>query len=516
MSGRALVAHLPAFRLERIGYGAEDVAGLIDASHGAMRLVSLTPAGVVAGLRVGMTASEARAHHPGVPLETLDPGAEEQDHLALLRAFDAVSDRVSSPWPDEVVLDVTHIGRLHGGETETAERALALITTLGHVGRIAVADDPLAAAALAVWATPDGGVTLAPPGGSAALLAPLPIEALRPDATLVVALRAIGIERVGAFAALDPASVVGRYGAAAGRLHHVARGLGAAVVQLPASGVLQDLPSVRIPLAGATTLAELQFVLPSLIGALSERLADRDLAVVRLRVLLRLESTSKLGASPVSSVGIRVGRPTRAPETLERLIRTRIDRLEIAAPAEELCLEAIEAVPEVGWQPGLSDRSEATEPLPDLLARLEDHLGADALFSVCPADAWRPEVAWCRAPFPPARIRPADPGPEAALRSDDPLEVQEAFEHGLPTPRPALLLPAPQRIEVLGAPAPQVVGLQGRRFSVQQARGPEHLAGGWWDPSEAFDRRYWVVQIDERVAWIFHASGVWYLHGWFD
>ena len=62
------------------------------------------------------------------------------------------------------------------------------------------------------------------------------------------------------------------------------------------------------------------------------------------------------------------------PEPLERLIRARLENVRISAPVEELVLEVAEAAVEIGWQPGLTDRSEANEPLPDLAARLQDTL----------------------------------------------------------------------------------------------------------------------------------------------
>ncbi len=509
------MVHLPAFRLERCGYDADELAGLIAEQKSAMRLVALTPAAVREGLRLGMTASEARALVPQLALEELDEATEREDRAALLRAFDALSDAVTFPWPDELALEVAHVARLFGGELGLAERAVRLAAELGHRSRAAVADDPLAAAALAIWATEQAGVLVAPPGQSDRLLAPLPLQALRPDEGLLDALRAVGVETIGQWAALDPAAVVGRYGPEAGRLHRVARGLQASAATL-ARPDLPETISVRAPLAGATTLAELHFVLPGLLVELSERLADRDLAVVRLRVVLKLEKRSELGLG-VAAVGLRIGRPTRSPRTLERLLRSRLDNLVLEAPAEELKLEAIEVVPEVGWQPGLSDRSEATEPLPDLLARLSDQLGEAALFAPRLVEAWRPEAAWRPELFPPMVLRAPPAGPEAALASDDPVEIQQAFEGGWPLPRPTLLLPKPERVDVeVRGGRPARLSVSGQAHAVQRSAGPERLQGEWWSPATAYEREYWVVQVDDRVLWLFTEGSRWYLHGYFD
>jgi protein ImuB len=219
----------------------------------------------------------------------------------------------------------------------------------------------------------------------------------------------------------------------------------------------------------------------------------------------------------------RVGRPTRSARALERLVRARLDGVVVDAPMDGITLEVVEAAPDAGWQPGLADRAEAGEPLPDLVARLADQLGDEALVAPVLADAWRPEGAWRAERFPPpprlfpargdARARGGAPG--------DPLEVQEAFEHDLPVPRPSLLLPEPLRLEVAcDEGAPVRVRLEHAWRPIERRSGPERLAGEWWD--RPFDREYWVVEVEGRTAWIFReasplpATGSWSLHGWFD
>ncbi len=81
---RFLVLHLPAFRLERCGFHAEEVAVLVAEERSAVRLQALTPAASALGMRRGMTVSEARAMHPGVLVEPLDLEAERIDRVELL------------------------------------------------------------------------------------------------------------------------------------------------------------------------------------------------------------------------------------------------------------------------------------------------------------------------------------------------------------------------------------------------------------------------------------------------
>ena len=505
---------LPGFRLERAGFAVTDSAGLVAESQNALRLIALTPHAVRQGLRVGMTASEARARVPEVRLVDHDPAAEVRDRDDLLRAFDAISDRATFLWDDAVVFDLSTVASLFGGEVPATRRAVDLATSLGHTARGAVADDALAARAIARWSVPDGEVRVVPPGEGARTLAPLPIESLEPDAGLRQGLRAIGITKVGQWAKLDAAAVAGRFPQGV-RLHRVARGEPGAWVHLAEDGPDTEPLRSLVPLPGATTLHEIHFVLPGLLADLCDRLVARDLAAVRLLVEFRLEPRGTR-RSARAVVGVRIGRPTQSPSRLEPLVRQRIAAVSLDAPVEELALEAIEVVPEQGWQPGLTDRREATEPLPELLARLADQLGPAALFAARPADRWRPEAAWRPESFPPPRLWPEPPGTVEALVSDDPVAIQEAFELPEGMPRPTLLLATPRPIEVeLGRGRPLKVALTERTQRCHRVIGPERLVGEWWC-ADPLDRTYWTVEVDGRSAWIYEARQQWFLHGWFD
>lgn len=503
---RLLSLYLPAFRLERCGYEADDLAGLIAEEASAMRLQAVTPAAWAQGLRPWQTATAARALVPEVELIPWEPAEEDRDRHALVRAFEVFSDRVRSPWSDGLLLEVDRTAHHFGGEAGLLAEAEALARSLGHQARGAVADDPLAARALAVWGS--GGVV--PAGQGAQALAPLPLRALDPSEALREGLRAVGVSTVGALAVLPAPAVATRYGREGARLHAVACGHTVLDAVQGAEPEVADR-RVRVAMGGATSTLQLHFVLPGLLGQLALRLGQRGEAVVRLRVALHLEPTR--GVPPVAAVTVRVGRPTRSPRALEPLVRARLEGVRIEAPVDELVLEAVEVAPDQGWQPGLTDRTEATEPLPDLLARLADHLGDDALFGVGLADAWRPEVSWRPVPWPPRRLVAA-----RAVVDTDPVGVQQRHEGIDELPRPSLLLPRPQPLEVRLGPSARLVALRSARGwePVRRCEGPERLRGEWWS-DEAWARDYWVVGLDEATAWVFATpEGRWFLHGWFD
>lgn len=510
---RLLVVHVPAFALERCGYDADELAAVIAEEKSAMRLRSLTPAARRAGLRVFMTATEARALVPDVELVPYDAEAEAQDRAALVQRYAELSDRVRAPWPDTLVAECGGTSRLFGGEVGLIERAGALAAQLGHRARVAVVDDALTGRALLHW----GCEGVVPPGQGGQALASLPIVALEPSEALRGSLQAVGVERIADFARLSRPAVANRFGEEGVRLHRVARGeaVGGVDWRLDDDGPL----SVQAALAGATSTLQLNFVLPGLLSALSKRLGSRGLAAIRLRVLLHLEAMN--GGPRRASVGVTVGRPTRDPQTLERLVRLRLEGTQLEAPVDELCIEVVESTPEVGWQPGLTDRTEATEPLPDVLARLADHLGAEALCGAAMVERWKPEAAWVPAPWPsrqllaPRRLKTTS---RASAASVDPVVAQQREEAPVFAPRPTVLLVAPSSIEVRLTPAgaPVAMRVDGAWVSVDRTEGPERLRSDWWR-SSAWSRDYWVVRCDGQTAWIYADDrGKWFLHGWFD
>ena len=131
-------------------------------------------------------------------------------------------------------------------------------------------------------------------------------------------------------------------------------------------------------------------------------------------------------------------------------------------------------------------------------------------------DSWKPETSWEKAPYPPrspaALLRPSE-----VPDTEDPVELQERWDVQLPHPRPVLLLEDPQPLRVRCVTSqPRALHLDRGWVQVGRAEGPERLRGLWWRPEDAFHRDYWVVLVDDRVAWIFQEEGQWFLHGWFD
>lgn len=499
---RFAVVGLPGFRLERCGWTSEDCVVLVAERHQALRLLTVSPVAKELGLYPGMTAAEARALVPDVHVEPLDTREEEADLQALVQALTSFSDRVQPLGPALIALDITHTSHLFGGEAQLLQAMRSTLQAYGHRLHLAVTDHPEAGAVLV---RAQGEDCVVPPGSGAAALAPLSLTFLELSESLAGALHAIGLRTIGAFADLDPASVRGRYGPEGMRWHRIVRGEVApgwlaAPVAAPAGRVVVvlDEPLVCVD----ALLRHVERGLEQLHAVLVER--DQALAALDLR--LALERGHEL------RISVHVGHPTRDPSTLQRLLKVRLERLTLQSPIVGVALDPREVVPGLGWQEDLLDRREANEPLPELLARLIDVLGSEAVCRPHLQETWRPEAAWSRA-------CPLHPPQPSMTPPEDPVAPFEQTAWEAVHPRPTLLRTPPMPIRVLSTDGgvPRALGAGSRLQPVVRVEGPETLEGDWWDEQGGYARQYWTIQLAcGENLWIFEERDQWFLHGSFD
>jgi protein ImuB len=481
-------------------------------------IAAACPGALAVGLQPGMAITQARAQVPGLDIRPADP---EGDLAALGRLAIAFARRwspvVALAGEDTLFLDLTGVAHLHGGEAAMARRIVRLLARLGFTARIAIADTAGAAWALAHH----HGSTLCPPGAHAEALAPLPVEALRIEPAAAELLRRLGVERIGALAAMPRGPVVRRFGA------HLAMRIAQALGDLP-----EPLDPVIPP---QMILAIRRFAEPILtadaiahwIGALAAEIA------------CALEGAG-LGARGIELVAERVdgvpqrvpiglARPSRDPLHLARLLARRIETIEPGFGIDSLTLHVRRAEP-LGPQP-LTERldEEATPDLAPLVDTLATRIGTGRLWRAAPVESDVPERSVVRAPVidPPAR-----PGPRTKI--DDVRQLDRAG--ALPPwharwPRPARLLVRPERIDhvvaALPDQPPRRFTWRGTTHRIVRADGPERIHGEWWKRiAESHSvRDYFRVEDEEgRRYWLFRrgdgereVSGdlSWYLHGVF-
>lgn len=508
-----------------------------------MRLAAVDAAAAGAGLAPGQNLSDARALVPQLELR-------EIDRQALAHVFADFADWHSNASPlvavltdvvpyGDLVLDITGVPHLFGGEAKMLEHLLSRLRSVGYTASGAIADTVGAA-----WALAHFHPGIAAPGGQRAAIAGLPVVALRLDDSQVAGLNQMGLKSIGQLYERPRKALQARFGSSL-------------LVRLDqALGLSEERITPRLPLA--EHCAEQRF--PEPIGYMDDVLMTaRDLAV---RLGLRLEA-EQLGAQTfhlflyrvdhkVITLSINAGRATRDPGHIAQLFMHRSERLAGEYDAGfgidmiRLAATSLSEVPST--QIGAFEINDGTLDLDRLYDRMSSRLGPLALMRSKFVNTHVPERA--------VQLEPV-----LARTEDDP---DAAPDRELV--RPLRLLPDPEPVavvaEVPDGPPKRIVW---RRvgYRIVKASGPERIEAEWWrsgrnlklllpptprekeDPRdgrpsrrrqepehvsrlETFDpmtrvRDYYVVEDDGgRRFWVFRLglynaaeTPRWFLHGFF-
>ena len=176
------------------GADSEPLVLITETAHGP-RVDAANDAGREAGAEAGMMLADARTLCPQLKVAPSDPAGD----LAFLERLALWAQRWG-PWsaidaPDGLLVDVTAVAHLFGGEERLLEDVHTRFAAQGLSVRAAIAPTAGAAWALAHYAS--GATILAPDDDGAARLAPLPVAALRLDGDVLLVLRRLGLKQLG-------------------------------------------------------------------------------------------------------------------------------------------------------------------------------------------------------------------------------------------------------------------------------------------------------------------------------
>ena len=168
---------------ERLGEAPRgEGEALVTSRHdGHRRVVAGADAAARAlGLYSGMPLAQAQAMIPGLAYVEADPEGEAQALAAAACWCLRYAPMTAPDAPDGIWIDATGCAHLFGGEPAMLADLVAHFSRAGIAARAAIADTPGAA-----WAVARHGeavLSVVPSGETAAVLAPLPVAALRlPD-----------------------------------------------------------------------------------------------------------------------------------------------------------------------------------------------------------------------------------------------------------------------------------------------------------------------------------------------
>ncbi len=492
-------------RGESRGKGSSAPAGeqpLVTTRRDGQRVViaAACPLARSLGIDPDMPLTQARAMVPGLDVRAADPDGDAAALARLARHAARHWTPLVTIAPGEGLwLDIGASAHLFGGEALFSHRLLALCRRLGLAARVAVADTAGAAYALARY----GGevLTLCPPGGAAEAIAALPLAALRLDQAAAGQARRLGIETVGALAAMPRAPLVRRFGAdLVTRLDEALGARAAPIEQL----VVAETPRIRRRFAEPLLTAEpIARAVGEIVHALAERLAATHVGARALALTLtRIDAAEQ-------RIEIGLARPSRDPDHIIRLFAAKLDRVEPGFGIEAIGIAAERFEPlapqpvRAAFAPG-----EAAADLASLIDRLATRLGWQRLYRAGAIESDVPERSV-------RRLAPTD-------------ETGRDWE---PWPRPVRLLSPPERVEdvlaLLPDGVPKRFTWRGRSYQVVRGDGPERIHGEWWRRAAERDsvRDYFQVE-DQSGArfWLFRrgdgADGStgdlsWHLHGLF-
>lgn len=469
-------------------------------------------AALMIGLTPGMALTHARALVPDLDVRDADPAADHAllDRIALFAVRrwtptamvdcgSATEQEDADDRRDGILMDLTGVAHLHGGETRMAERIIGFCARLGLEARVAVAGSIGAAYALARYAT--DRITICPPHGEAEALAPLPVAALRLAAHQRDAARRLGLDRIGDMIATPRGPLAKRFGASL--ITRMDQAIGRIAEPFDALRPF-TLPQADLrfaePIGNADGIA---CAMAELVTALADRLRARGLGARTVRLLCdRVDRHDQ-------AITVGMARGTRDVRHILRLLTMKIETIDPGFGIDAMRLIAIRTEP-LGAHFVEGDLSGA--PVPADVAALVDQIvtrvGARAVYRSSAVESDVPERSV-------GRIAPLD----------EPVAWPE------PWPRPVRMLRRPERLDgvmaLLPDQPPRRFVWRGITHVVTHADGPERITGEWWKrASEAYAIRDYFRLENERGErfWVFRRGDgedgrtgdlSWHMHGLF-
>ncbi len=508
---------------------------LYERIKGGLRLAALDPQLSREGLRVGQNLADARAIKP-------DMVVQEIDRSLLETAFGSFADWHSNASPlvsvmtdmtafGDLVLDITGVSHLFGGEAAMLRLLLDRLRKLGYTVAGAIAPTIGAAWAISHFARSQvvGAQDLE------TVLDQLPVAGLRLSESQHANFMQMGLAHIGQVRQRPRKPLQARFGAQL-------------LIRIDqAFGDIEERMAPRLP--QVDHYAERRLAEP--ISLMDDvLLVTRDLAVT---LGCQLEAAGQGAQSfhlflyrvdhKVMTLSLNAARLTRDPAHIADLFRHRAQRLAgdydagFGIDMIRLAASSIEQLDAV--QTGAFSTESGLEDIDRLNDRLASRLGMHAVL--------RSEMVASHLPERAVRLVPTQAGKAGVLAIPD-------------RKRPLRLLPMPERVTIMaevpdGLPASMV--WRGQSYRLVKGEGPERLGAEWWrktmrlklvepptpkkpEPGEkpepppyipkldlfepdAGTRDYYVVEDQEgRRFWVFRQGfytgempPIWYLHGFF-
>lgn len=482
----------------------------------AQRISALDERAEALHLKRGMGIADARAMHPSIDIVEADPEADRRLLEGLADWCDRYTPLVALDGVDGLFLDVTGCTHLFGGERAMLNDILSRFFHQGFDVRAGLAATPGAAWAAARFS----GDLIVVSGEEDALLAPLPLAALRIDPEIRASLESVGLRTAGAVMAAPRAPLARRFGATL-------------LLRLDqALGRLDEAVSPRLPVAQLSV--ERHLAEPVMLTDEIERLVRLLATTLKADLERRGEGARMLALllfrvdGAVSRISVGTSRPLREPLLIQRLFHERLAALEQDIDAgygfDLVRLSVLSAAAFDMQQADLTGEAEDDGADIALFAdRIRARLGDGAVLQPVAVDSHLPERAVATLPFSEAPQRTTPPKKPERMKAPATIFRPE---------RPIRLFRSPEPIEVPATELPEgpPMNFRWRRalYRVTRAEGPERIAPEWWrqqqGQEDAPTRDYFRIEdSDGRRYWLYRQglygagqpSPRWFMHGVF-
>lgn len=499
---------------------------------------------------------------PAAVFSALHDAHRDQEALTklaeLCERFSPVVGLDQTDEPDCLLMDISGLAKLFGGEKALACTITKAFHKRGFEVRIAIADTIGAARAVARFVTGhDRQPYRIVPQGDRKALDTVPVAALRLTTRTMEQLKRLGIDTIGQLRQLPRTSLAARF------KDDLIEGLDRIV------GDAQEVivSHKRVPELAARWLFEhptthhgaIDYVLERLLHQLSGRLIEQGQGVLQLECRFVCKKHDRLGAvqehacrtdfqvRPQTADGlgspsykiIKVGlfQPTVSPQHLLGLIGMQLERLILPDAVEEIHVVAISAAPREQRQNDLfaSGSRDDQSKLALLVERLSSRLGRDRVARAQLQAESQVELAYRRVPLTGGPTHESGGRPFVVPPSGG-LQRRSAFPNRLkagpqtidtstqaalgPMLRPLRILDPPEPVDVIGIALdgpPAMFRYRCKQYRIARHFGPERIETGWWrGPSSCRD--YYRVETESgNRMWLFRRlqDKKWFLHGEF-
>jgi protein ImuB len=448
------------------------------------------------GIKTGIAAADAKAIVPDLAVVDDIPGQAAKLLKGLGEWCIRYTPLIAIDLPDGLLMDISGCAHLWGGERAYLGTIIKLLRSKGYDARGAMADT-----AGTAWAVARFGrlKPIIEAGKQVDALLPLSPAALRLEPVILERLQKLGFYTIKTFIGMGRSVLRRRFGQ--DFLLRLDQAVGNEDEPLTLLQPIEPYQE-RLPcLEAIRTATAIEIAMQKLLENLCNRLQNEGKGL-RTAVLKYYRIDGKTG-----EVSIGTNRPSHHTGHLFKLFELNIARIEPALGIELFVLTApkvedVDPVQEILWSPegcGLADLS-----LAELLDRLANKVGGGSIRRYLPQEHYWPERS----------IKPA-------------LSLQEKRTTAWRTdrPRPSILLPRPERIEVsaLMPDYPPMLFIYKKEIhQIKKADGPERIEREWWIDEGEHRDYYQVEDVDGRRYWVFRSGhysidhpAQWFIHGFF-